>query len=126
MKLITNILSKSALAVCVLWIAYALVASITLTGGRFWLSGGGSIMLSFIPAALFAITIYKLEKTKSKFRLHLGLLFWLSMALTASFFITFVSKMDHWPYGVAFAYLNLTIVSIIQAIFFLRSTKEST
>ena len=124
MKTIANLLSRSALVASAGWLIYSLTGSIIVNKGAFWLAGGGATMISFIPAALFIYSLYILEKRNSVYRFYVGLLFWVCVISTVYFFVFVVSKMEHWPYGVAFSYIVFMLVALLQALLFVPMSKK--
>jgi hypothetical protein len=111
-------ITKSAFCVSMVWLIYTFTASMILTGGKFWLSGGGATMLSYVPASFFAFIIYRLEKYESKYSWMSGSIFWICLFSSILIFTTVVVDMEHWPYGLAFIFLCFTLVSTLQAVAF--------
>jgi len=113
-----NVISKSALVASALWIIVVFVGSLIATGGKILLSGGGATIFSYIPALVFFLSLYFLEKNKSKYFLHSALVFWFCVLVSAALIVVFVSKMDHWPFGVAAVYILFGLVALVQALVF--------
>ena len=111
-----KLVSVSAFYAACAWFFVFLVGGYIATGGEILSAGGGATVVALLPASIFCLSLYYLNKNGSRYSFFSAMLFWVGLvAMIVTLYSPFIQNMDHWPAGVAFIYAVFGLLAIIQA-----------